>query len=208
MEVRRGMKQKEEKEKEEMPQWGEPSCCGGDEGDIRKVGNHIYYYAPVTSKNVVTLIDGLHTLANDQQIDSIEHGGSPPAIVLHINSGGGSIYSGIAAMEAVRRCPVPIHAIVDGVCASAATFPLMVAEKRIMNMNSYMLIHQLSNWTFGKFSELQDEMKNNEEFMRLIKKIYLKHTKIPEGKLDKILKHDLWFDSAKCLKYGMIDEIV
>jgi ATP-dependent protease ClpP protease subunit len=51
-------------------------------------------------------------------------------------------------------------------------------------------------------------MRNSMEFMRLIRKVYLKHTKIPKGKLNKILKHDLWFDAEKCVKFGMVDEVL
>ena len=34
------------------------------------------------------------------------------------------------------------------------------------------------------------------------------HTQVPKKELDKILKHDLWWDAEKCLKYGLIDEII
>jgi len=205
---RRGREPKEkDDDKKELPQWGTDGC-GDDAGEVRLVGNHIYFYAPIATKPVATLIDTLHTLANKQRVHAIENGGEPQPIVLHINSGGGSVFAGVAAMDAVRLCPVPVHAVVDGMCASAATFPFMVAAKRIMNANSYMLIHQLSSVYWGKYEELKDDMKNAAQFMRLIRKVYLKQTKIPKSKLDKILKHDLWFDSDKCLKFGMVDEVV
>jgi ATP-dependent protease ClpP protease subunit len=204
---RRGREPKKEtKEDNQELLWG--SAGHDDDAEVRLVGNHIYYYAPIMTKPVAVLIDTLHTLANKQRIQAIEGGGDSAPIVLHINSGGGSVFAGIAAMDAVRRCPVPVHAVVDGMCASAATFPFMVAAKRVMNANSYMLIHQLSSVHWGKYAELQDDMKNSTELMRLIRKIYLKHTKIPKAKLNKILKHDLWFDTDKCLKLGMVDEVV
>ena len=68
-----------------------------------------------------------------------------------------------------------------------------------------MLIHQLSSWTAGKYAEMQDDMKNNDLLMKTIKDLYIEHTKIPKRELTKILKHDLWWDANKCLKYGLID---
>jgi ATP-dependent protease ClpP protease subunit len=61
---------------------------------------------------------------------------------------------------------------------------------------------------WGKYEELKDDMENNENLMSVIKDIYDKHTNIPKKELDKILKHDLWWDAKTCLKYGLIDEII
>ena len=77
-----------------------------------------------------------------------------------------------------------------------------------MHRHSYMLIHQLSSGMWGKYEELKDDMENNENLMKVIKDIYIKHTNIPKRELDKILKHDLWWDAKTCLKYGLIDEII
>jgi ATP-dependent protease ClpP protease subunit len=44
--------------------------------------------------------------------------------------------------------------------------------------------------------------------MKKIKKIYSENTKIPKEELDKILKHDIWWEAEKCLEYGLIDEII
>ena len=71
-----------------------------------------------------------------------------------------------------------------------------------------MLIHQLSSHMWGKYTELQDDMKNNELLMETIKSIYKNYTEIPPKELDKILEHDLWWDAKTCLKYGLVDEII
>jgi ATP-dependent protease ClpP protease subunit len=207
--VQRRGREPKEKDKpgyDERPLWG--ASGHDDDAEVRLVGNHIYYYAPISTKPVATLIDALHTLSNKQRVLAIENGGEPQPIVLHINSGGGSIFAGVAAMDAVRLCLVPVHAVVDGMCASAATFPFMVAAKRTMNASAYMLIHQLSSMAWGKYEEMKDDMQNAAQFMRLIRKVYLRHTNIKRQRLDKILKKDLWFDSDKCLKLGMVDKVV
>lgn len=207
MDMRRGREPQKKEEKEKLPEWGVDGC-GGDSGEIRKVGNHLYFYAPIMNGPVATLVDTLHTMANEQLKAAIEHGGKPQPIILHLNSPGGSIFAGVAAMDAVRLCPVPVHAVVDGMCASAATFPFMVAAKRSMQASAYMLIHQLSSMYWGKYEELKDDMSNASLFMKQIRKVYLKHTKIKRRQLDRILKHDLWFDAKKCRKLGMVDEIL
>lgn len=44
--------------------------------------------------------------------------------------------------------------------------------------------------------------------MKAIKKVYKKKSTIPKEKLDEVLKHDLWWKSKKCLKYGLVDKII
>ena len=141
------------------------------------------------------------TLSNSLEIQ-------PPPIKLFINSGGGSVVSGISSMDTILRCKVPIQTYVDGFAASAATFMSVVGTKRYMSRNSYMLIHQLSSNFWGTYANFEDEKKNLDLMMKSIKDIYKKYTKLPMKKLDEILKHDLMWDAQTCLDYGMIDEIV
>ena len=61
---------------------------------------------------------------------------------------------------------------------------------------------------WGKFQEMQDDMKNSEMLMKKIKDIYKQYTSIPKGDLDGMLKHDLWWESDYCLKYGLVDELI
>ena len=37
-----------------------------------------------------------------------------PTMKIFINSGGGSVVSGISTMDTILRCKVPIHTYVDG----------------------------------------------------------------------------------------------
>ena len=70
-----------------------------------------------------------------------------------------------------------------------------------------MLIHQLSSSFWGKMDEIEDEYKNLEDMMKKIKEIYIDHTNIPKKELSDLLKHDLWLNSDKCIKYGLVDEV-
>ena len=84
----------------------------------------------------------------------------------------------------------------------------VVADERYMHKHAFMLIHQLSAGSWGKYEELKDDMQNNELIMNKIKEIYQEYTKIPTKKLNEILKRDLWWDAKTCLEYGLIDEII
>tara|TARA_B100000959_G_scaffold76549_2_gene81325 strand:- start:13064 stop:13660 length:597 start_codon:yes stop_codon:yes gene_type:complete len=194
--------------------WGEKNPAPkknvkpGEEKHISVYENKIYYYSGVNRETVVELnhklseLEAKHlTVSNVLEID-------PPPIRLFINSGGGSITAGIASMDTISRCNVPVYTFVDGFCASAATFLSVVGKKRFMSKNSYMLIHQLSSQLWGKYSEIEDEKKNLDLMMKTIRTVYTEHTKVPTEELDEILKHDLLWDAKKCLEYGLVDEII
>jgi len=55
---------------------------------------------------------------------------------------------------------------------------------------------------------LVDDMKNCDTFMNLIKKIYSEYSEVPTNEIDKILKHDIWWDADVCLKYKLVDKII
>ena len=180
-----------------------------DRADYLEVtNNRIYFYSGVETKNVLGLNKTLRELAADIQHSAAVLETQPANIFLHVNSHGGDLFAGLAAMDEIRKSKVPIISIVDGCAASAATLMTIVANKRQINKHAYMLIHQLSSGMWGKYKEMKDEMENVDNMMKTIREIYLEYTKIPKKKLDEILDHDLWFDAETCLKYGLVDEII
>ena len=106
-------------------------------------------------------------------------------------------------VDYIVKSKVPVHSIIDGCAASAATIMSVVAERRYMHKHSFMLIHQLSSGMWGNYEALKDSMENCDTLMETIRDIYVKNTKIPKKQLNDILKRDLWFDAETCLKYGL-----
>ena len=192
--------------------WGKEvtNDCSDEKRDIIKsVFNRIYFYSDINSTNVLNLVQTLKQNDDEFIVKSKELNlENLIPIYLHIQSYGGEIFSGFSAMDNILMCKSPVITIVDGVCASAGTFLSIVGKKRLITKNSYMLIHQLSSFHWGKYSELEDQKQNMDNFMIKIKEIYTEYTKIPKVVLDDILKHDLFFDANRCLEYGLVDEII
>jgi ATP-dependent Clp endopeptidase proteolytic subunit ClpP len=170
--------------------------------------NRIYFYSGVTRPKILKLNKGIFNLNVSMlsKTGPLEY--EPPPIKLHINSYGGSVFAGLSAIDYIKNSKVPVHTIIDGCAASAATLMSCVGSRRFMHRNACMLVHQLSGLMWGKFQEMKDDMKNSEMLMKKIKNIYREHTKIPKKEMDEILKHDIWWEAEKCLEYGLIDEII
>jgi ATP-dependent protease ClpP protease subunit len=178
---------------------------------LETINNRIYFYSEIDRSSMLTLNRNLRELSGRFISEAITTDTKEPiSLYLHINSYGGSIFAGLAGMdEIIKTCEkVNITTIIDGCCASAATFLSIVGKHRLINRHAYMLIHQLSSCAWGKYEELKDNIQNMDKLMEMIKNLYKTYTKIPEEKLDEMLKHDLWFDAEECLKYGLVDEII
>ena len=178
-------------------------------GDYLEItNNRIYFYSNVETKNVLGLNKTIRELGAEIQHSAAVLECAPANIFLHINSHGGDLFAGLAAVDEIRKSKVPIISIVDGCAASAATLMTIAASKRQINRHAYMLIHQLSSGFWGKYRDMKDEIKNLDNMMKTIRDIYMEYTNIPKKKLNEILEHDLWFDAETCLKYGLVDEII
>ena len=175
---------------------------------IEVVENRIYFYSDINTDKILQLNRNLRNKGIDLQREAMVQEREPANLFLHIQSYGGSIFAGMAGMDEIIKSIVPVHTMIDGCCASAATFLSVCGKKRFINRHAYMLIHQLSSFMWGKYEEFKDEIQNLDKIMVMIKKVYEEYTKIPTKKLEEILKHDLWFDANECIEYGLVDEIV
>ena len=70
-----------------------------------------------------------------------------------------------------------------------------------------MLIHQLSSITWGKMTEIEEDVVILKELMKQIKILYKTYSNITEEKIEELLKHYLWWNADICLEKGLVDEL-
>ena len=186
----------------------DPLSGTDDTINIETYKNLIYFYCSVSKKTCLRLNLELKRVAQG----IIDNGKNllkkDKFIYLHINSFGGSVFASFSTIDTIINLPVPVVSIIEGAAASAATLISVMCSYRIIYPNSYMLIHQLSSSAWGKMDEIEDEIINLKELMKRIKSIYKRKTDINKNALDDILKHDLWWNSKKCLEVGLVDKIM
>jgi len=198
-------------EKEEEPQNKKPESQiekNSRPSFVEVVENRIYFYSHIETEKILQLNRNIRSMGINLQREATIQIREPANIYLHIQSYGGSIFAGLAGMDEIIKSVVPVYTMIDGCCASAATFLSVCGKRRFINRHAYMLIHQLSSFMWGKYEDFKDEMKNLDKLMLVIKEIYGEYTNVPVKKLEGILKHDLWFDANECKEYGLVDEII
>lgn len=176
---------------------------------IRVLNNKILFYSEIDESTVLELNKVLFELdIKLQSIKTVFGDEYEPKIDLHINTYGGSIFAAFSTVDTINKLKTKVYTHIDGSVASAGTLISAVGKKRYMGQHAHLLIHQLSSGVYGKFSEMEDEIFNCTNLMKLLKNFYKKNTKLPMKKLDELLKRDIWLNAEECLEYGIVDEII
>ena len=178
--------------------------------DVSCKDNTIFFKAAVSESTVEKLIKIIDAkirkykkLASNKMLETC----TPKPLYLHITSYGGDLLACFRAIDAIKRSQIPIYTVIDGYAASAATLMSIVGKKRYMTPNSYMLIHQLSSGSMGKFWEIKDDFENCETWMNDIYNLYLENTNMSREDLENHLSHDLWWKVDQCKSVGLVDEV-
>jgi len=188
-----------------------------EDDTVFQLDNHIYFTGDVTMTNINTLAKLVHNM-NKEYEDMVMSLGSianitPKPIFLHITSNGGDLFGGFRAVDLITNSKIPIHTIADGCAISSGSLMYLAGAKRYMTKNSYLLIHQLSNYhdygSYETFENAKDESQNNTLLMNQMYEYYIEKSygKLSKKKLEDILKHDLYWNYETCLKYGLVDDI-
>lgn len=146
--------------------------------------------------------------ANILYLDSI----SDEDISLYINSGGGSVYSGLGLLDVMDYVNADIVTVNTGLAASMAAVVLCSGTngKRKSLKRSRTMIHQ--PLTYGGWMQQASDVEIEAKEMNHLKKELYKIISEKTGQVyDKVYKdgdRDYWMGAQDAKKYGMIDEII
>lgn len=132
-------------------------------------------------------------------------------IDLVINSGGGSIFAGMALFDYIRMireqgCQINTMAV--GIAASMAAILLQAGSTRYISENSWLMIHEGSTMTWGKTSELRDEADLMEKIQgRMIEILAERSTLSAKQIRQRSLRKDWWITAAEAVELGFADEV-
>jgi len=135
-----------------------------------------------------------------------EHSGKP--LTLHINSRGGDPFAGMAMYHAILDHKGKTTAVVDGLCASAATLPLVGCETVKMTAASLIMIHNASmGFTCGTAQDLKKDIKTLEAIDSAAANAYELKTGLSHDELLRMMDRTTWMDCKSARNYGFCDEI-
>lgn len=131
-------------------------------------------------------------------------------IIMHINTPGGDVYSGMAIFDTMQHIKCDVVTICTWLAASMWSIFLVwwTKGKRYSLPNSRVMIHQPSHgaqWT------ISDTWIAVEEWLKLKKTltgIIAERTWQPYEKVEQDMERDKWLSPEDALAYGIIDKIL
>lgn len=134
--------------------------------------------------------------------------GNIPVLWIHLLSEGGDLFVAFALHDILHSLKVPVGVVVEGLCGSAALLVAMAGRQRYICPNAFVLIHQLSSVSYGKYSDLQDEMELYRKMMIRIKDIFVRSTSLTSEQVDKFLSRETWLTAEEAVALGIFHHLL
>lgn len=124
-------------------------------------------------------------------------------INVHINSGGGSVFGGIAIYNMLKRFDAEITVYVEGLAASIASVIAMAGDKIIIPANAQMMIHKPSSCAWGNADEMRKEADILDGCQKVILTTYMEHAKegVTEEQINDLINAETWKNGEEWQEY-------
>lgn len=143
--------------------------------------------------------NGLKANLDGHENDSLE---------IHVNSKGGDAFEGMAMLNLLKQHDGEKVAIVDGICASAATLPLFACDKVLAHETTMFLYHQSATMAYGHAEDLEKSASELRKIDSVITDLYTNRFTGSEDELKALLQSDTLITAKEALEFGLIDEII
>ncbi|HNF49099.1 MAG TPA: ATP-dependent Clp protease proteolytic subunit, partial [Chitinophagales bacterium] len=132
------------------------------------------------------------------------------AIVLRINSPGGSVYAGLGIYDTMQYVNPKVSTCCVGIAASMAAVLLCAGEKggRSALKHARVMIHQPMGGAQGQASEIEITYNEIQKLKKELYDIIAQHSGQTYEKVYKDSDRDYWMTSDEAKEYGMIDEVL
>ena len=131
-------------------------------------------------------------------------------ITMHIDSGGGSVKSGLSMVDVMEYISCDIRTINTGMAASMGSVLLGAGTKgkRSSLKFSKTMLHQSSGGAGGNIQDARINMIEWEKTNKILFDLLGSYCGKPAEQVMLDATRDLWLDAQEALDYGIIDEIV
>lgn len=129
-------------------------------------------------------------------------------VTIQINSGGGSVYAGSEIFTDLSKYQGKVIAEISGICASAATFPLLAADKTGISPIGQVMIHNVSSIQRGDYRDMTEASKFLLGSSGNVAELYAKKMKISTEEAQRMMDDETWFNAKEAVEAGIVDEVL
>jgi ATP-dependent Clp protease, protease subunit len=126
---------------------------------------------------------------------------------IYINSGGGSVFAGLAIYNMLKRHQGQKTVYVDGLAGSIASVIAMAGDKLIMPSNAFLMIHKPWSGLMGNANDLRKMADDLDAIETGILNVYEEN--LQEGvdikEIKKMVNAETWLNGKEAAKYFNIE---
>lgn len=130
-------------------------------------------------------------------------------ILVRINSGGGSIFEGMAIYNAIKTCKAKTIGYIDGLCASMATVIAISCDELYMSKNAMFMTHKAKANAEGNSEDMRNAAQLMDSLEEAMSVIYASKTGMtPDQAKEKYMSSsDRWITADIALAEKLIDGV-
>jgi len=119
-------------------------------------------------------------------------------ICIYINSGGGSVYDGLALVDVIKKSRTPIFTIAIGSAMSMAFWIFISGHQRFIGENATLMYHEISSGVSDKLEGISLEVNEIKRLQKSFDKDIVSNSAITQLQLNDYRKRKAeWYIGAK-----------
>lgn len=129
------------------------------------------------------------------------------SLEVHINSGGGDVFDGIAITNAIRGHRGPVTTVVDGLAASIASVIAQAGQERIVQPGAMFMIHDAFGMTIGNAADMAKMAETLDQVSGNIADIYADRSGRAAAEWRDAMRAETWYTAAEAVTAGLADRV-
>lgn len=127
-------------------------------------------------------------------------------IEMHINSGGGSVFAGIAIYNMLKRSKATVTTYIDGIAASIASVIACAGDRIVIPKNGTFMIHKPTTGYFLESlnaDELRKDADTLDHCQKSIVQTYMERARdgVTEQEINDLVNEETWMSGSEAAEY-------
>lgn len=176
--------------------------------DVKNAANNsadIYFYGDIID-NTGWKWDDSDVMPDDVKnlLDQIKDVGN---LNIYVNSGGGSVFAGLAIYNMLKRHSAQKTVHVDGVAASIASVIAFAGDKVIIPSNAFMMIHKPWSFSVGNSTDFRKMADDLDKIEMGIMNVYKENLKdgVSIDTIQQLVDAETWLTGEEAAQYFNVE---
>jgi len=127
-------------------------------------------------------------------------------VEVHINSGGGDVFDGIAMYNALASRSGTVTTVVDGIAASIASIIAQAGQTRVIAPGAMMMIHDALSLCIGNAADMRETAELLDQVSDNLASVYASRGGTPAQWRD-AMKLESWYTAQDAVDAGLADKL-